>query len=181
MPGSELAWDVRIGQSLGVFPALANRPGLGEVSALEADLRPFIRRGGKVLMYIGWNDTAIPPLDSVRYYRSLVATTGKKAADEGIRFFAIPDMGHCPANPTAATGYFFDPIPIVTAWRERRQKPNQIVVTHKTRTVADRSMTVCPYPQHAVYGGTGSRADAGNFACEDSPRWLTIGKTRLSR
>jgi feruloyl esterase len=144
--------------------ALANRPEIAAINAVEPDLRPFFRRGGKILMYVGWNDGAIPPLDSTRYYNSIVAKSGSQARD-GVRLFMVPDMGHCPANAAAANGYLFDPMPVVAEWKTAGKTPDSIVISHRTNGAEDRTMLVCPYPQAARYKGTGSTADAANFVC----------------
>jgi hypothetical protein len=39
--------------------ALANRPELLVVDAMDPDLTKFVRRGGKLLPYDGWSDTSI--------------------------------------------------------------------------------------------------------------------------
>lgn len=36
---------------------------------------------------------------------------------------------------------------------------------HKTGGVVDRSRPLCPYPERAVYLGSGSIDDAANFVC----------------
>lgn len=182
MPGSELSWNSTPSDSPGSFSddffrylvfedpnwtyparpinfdgdvALANRPGLRDISAIEPDLRPFFARGGKILMYTGWNDTAIPPLDSVTYYRSIVGKSGAQATSSSLRLYMLPDGGHCPANAGAMNGYFFDPMPVITAWREQGKRPASIEVTHKRDGAMDRSMKVCPYPQRAGARCTG--------------------------
>lgn len=144
--------------------ATANRPEIAAVSAVNPDLKAFLARGGKVLFYDGWNDNAIPPMDGVNYYKNIVKTVGK-AADDSVRLFMIPDSGHCPAGAAAANGYIFDPLPVITAWKEQGRTPNQIVVAHKTNGVEDRRMLVCPYPQQAVYDGRGNAADEASYAC----------------
>jgi feruloyl esterase len=191
MPGSELAWETER-KPLGSFPqdffrylvfqdpdwdyvhrpidydadfTLANRPELATISAMEVDLRRFLSRGGKLLIYAGWNDTAIPPYDRIDYYRRLVATTGKTLTHTGVRLFMIPDMGHCPVGSAAKDGYTVDSLPLITAWRERHVSPEQLIVIHKAQGNEDRSMLVCPYPKRAIYIGPGSPTMAENFRC----------------
>ena len=49
------------------------------MSAVEKDLTPFKKRGGKLLMYTGWSDPVVPPQDTVAYYDGVVKTIHAKA------------------------------------------------------------------------------------------------------
>src|SRR5256885_465600 len=40
----------------------------GDVDARNPDLKPFLSRGGKLLMYHGWADPQISPLAAIEYY-----------------------------------------------------------------------------------------------------------------
>jgi hypothetical protein len=42
----------------------------------------------------------------------------------------------------------------------------------------DRTRPLCPYPQGAVYGGTGSTDDAANFICK--ARWRIRDESQVS-
>jgi feruloyl esterase len=50
-------------------------------------------------------------------------------------------------------------------WVERGTAPDRIVASHAASGVVDRTRPLCPYPQVAVYRGTGSIDDAANFTC----------------
>ena len=43
------------------------------VNAVSPDLRAFKARGGKLLMYHGWNDTAISAGNTIDYYSSVLS------------------------------------------------------------------------------------------------------------
>jgi feruloyl esterase len=51
-------------------------------------------------------------------------------------------------------------------WVETKKAPDQIIASHLTNGAADRTRPLCPYPQIAVYKGTGSTDDAANFSCK---------------
>ena len=59
-------------------------------------------------------------------------------------------------------------------WVENGTAPEKIVASHVTNGVVDRTRPLCPYPQIAVYLGSGSTDEAANFACmapgDDSKR-----------
>ena len=68
---------------------------LGFMSAVNRDLGPFKRRGGKLLMYTGWADPVAAPLDIVKYYEGVVSTMGGlEDTQQFFRFFMAPGMGH---------------------------------------------------------------------------------------
>jgi feruloyl esterase len=165
-----LAWSTRrINYDADV--ALVDRADASAVNAIEPDLRPFIRRGGKLLFYNGWNDN-LSPLYPIEYYRRVAETTGGDA-DKSVRLFMIPGMGHNPANGNRpydranppANGYSFDPMPLLTRWRETGQAPDQFAVDHRTGGRLDRQLLVCPYPQRAEYRGTGDPMQSGSYQC----------------
>jgi feruloyl esterase len=51
-------------------------------------------------------------------------------------------------------------------WVEANRTPEQIVGSHVTNGVVDRTRPLCAYPQVAVYTGTGSTGDAADFMCK---------------
>ena len=62
---------------------------------VDPDLRAFKARGGKLIMYHGWNDQLISPLNTVNYYNSVAKTMGAKETDDFARLFMAPGMQHC--------------------------------------------------------------------------------------
>jgi Tannase and feruloyl esterase len=41
-----------------------------------------------------------------------------------------------------------------------------MIASHASNGIVDRTRPLCPYPQVAVYHGTGSIDDAVNFTCK---------------
>jgi feruloyl esterase len=67
--------------------------------ATNPDLRPFAARGGKLLVYHGWADQAIPPFESVDYYREVVRWSGGFARSQAFsRLYLVPGLYHCPCG-----------------------------------------------------------------------------------
>jgi feruloyl esterase len=60
----------------------------------------------------------------------------------------------------------FNPMVALERWREANVAPSQILATHVTNGVVDTTRPLCPYPQVAVYNGSGSTKDATNFTCK---------------
>ena len=60
----------------------------------------------------------------------------------------------------------FDAIGALETWREGRKAPERIVASRIRNGKPDRTRPLCPYPQVAVYNGTGSTDEAANFTCK---------------
>jgi feruloyl esterase len=133
------------------------------VNAVSPDLQAFKARGGKLLLYHGWNDTAISAGNSIDYYQSVLKKMGSKQ-DDWIRLFMAPGMQHCGNGPGPNQVNY---MAVMERWREAGAAPDQIVASHVTNNRVDMTRPWCPYPQIAQYKGTGSTNDAANFVCRN--------------
>jgi feruloyl esterase len=142
------------------------------LTATNPNLDAYRARGGKLIQYHGWADMLIAPRNSVDYYTSVVqrladGRTQKDAVAEVDRFYRLfmaPGMGHCAGGPGPNQ---FDAQVALEQWVEAGVAPSRIVATHLTAGAVDRSRPLCPYPQAAVYSGTGSTNDASSFSCRE--------------
>jgi feruloyl esterase len=132
------------------------------INAVNPDLSSFKARGGKLILYHGWNDTAISPGNTIDYYNSVVSKMGAKQ-DNWIRMFMIPGMGHCNGGPGPSQVNYMGAL---ERWRESGMAPDQMLANHVTNNRVDMSRPLCPYPQVAQYKGVGSTNDAANFVCK---------------
>jgi tannase/feruloyl esterase len=136
----------------------------GIVNAMNANLKPFIDRGGKLIQYHGWSDPQISPGNSVQYYQQVDKLLGSAVkVSDSYRLFMAPGMGHCRGGEGPNV---FDPVAALEQWVEHKQAPEQIVASHVTNGTVDRTRPLCPYPQVATYKGTGSIDEAANFSCK---------------
>jgi len=178
-PGSELGWSGLAGpQPFSVAPdhfkyvvfknpewdwhtlnfdsdiTLADRSD-NELINASGDVKAFVARGGKLLMYHGWTDQLIPPENSIHYYESVKA--------DSVRLFMAPGMNHCAGGDGPNT---FDAVGAMEQWVEQKKAPEQMIAAHTSNGAVDRTRPLCPYPQVARYKGSGSTDDAANFTCK---------------
>jgi feruloyl esterase len=145
------------------------------MSAVEKDLTPFKKRGGKLLMYTGWADPVVPPQDTVAYYDGVAKTMGGlEKTREFYRFFLAPGMGHCSGGPGPNQ---FDTLAALEQWVEKGVAPEKMIASHSTGGKVDRTRPLCLYPQVARWKGTGSTDDAANFMCVTEAPTTPVRKT----
>jgi feruloyl esterase len=136
----------------------------GLLNAMNADLRGFMDRGGKLIQYHGWSDPQIAPSSSVDYYTRVLETFGGTAkVQSSYRLFMVPGMAHCRGGDGTSS---FDMLSALQQWVENGKAPDRIEASRIRNGVTDRTRPLCPYPQIAVYRGTGSTDDAKNFSCK---------------
>jgi feruloyl esterase len=130
---------------------------------VSPNLRPFFAHGGKLLQYHGWSDQNIPPENSINYYKKVANTLGgAQAFADSYRLFMVPGMAHCGGGEGPNS---FDMLGALEQWREQGEAPAQIVASKVNNGVVERSLPLCPYPQRAIYRGSGNVNDAANFTC----------------
>jgi hypothetical protein len=56
------------------------------MNTTETNLQPFQERGGKLIMYQGWSDGAVPPLAAIEYYQSVVNRWVRRAPATSFAF-----------------------------------------------------------------------------------------------
>ena len=154
-------WDFR-NLDINKHLELARQKDGGILSATSTDLKPFVSRGGKLLIYHGWEDQNISPRMSVEYYEKVQATMGKAAVENAVKLFMVPGMGHCGGGDGPNE---FDMIAALEEWREKGKTPTEILASKVSDGQVVRTRPLCPYPQVAKYKGTGSIDKAENFAC----------------
>ena len=155
----------------------ANEKFAGILNATNPDLKRFRDRGGKLIMYHGWSDAAIPAHSLINYYRSVERKMGSPTGF--VRLYMVPGMQHCGGGSGA--NFFGQGGPSKTApesniqtalerWVENGVAPKEIVAIKfkegmNPASGIAKTRPICPYPQVAQYKGSGSTDDAANFTC----------------
>ena len=148
-------------------------------NAVDPNMKAFKDQGGKLLLYHGWSDAAIPPVNTIQYYESVVKKMGSKQAGEFVELFMVPGMQHCGGGPGpndfgAASPAAAEPdhsmIKSLEQWVEKGTAPAKIIATKykadgNPASGAARTRPLCPYPMVAKYSGSGSVDEAASFSC----------------
>ena len=152
----------------GTTPGTTSRPGREDVAptaailnATDTDLGRFRDGGGRIIYWTGWSDLALTPLGTIDYYVRLAADDA--AARDYARLYMLPGVLHCAGGPGPDR---VDWVEAIRAWVEDGQAPERLLAT-KLGEDDEVTMTrpVCPYPQVAVYDGSGDPNDEASFAC----------------
>lgn len=128
------------------------------------DLSDFKQRGGKLIIWHGWNDQLIFPEGTIRYYKNVVETMGgTRKTEEFARLFMAPGVEHCRGGSGPNQ---FDALKAVVNWVENGIAPDRLVAARVENGQVVRTRPLCPYPQVARWTGNGSTNHADNFVCQ---------------
>jgi feruloyl esterase len=129
--------------------------------AQNPNITAFVQRGGKLLLWHGFDDPGPSPLATIEYYdaaQRALAPAGV-AATGSVRLFVAPGVQHCGGGPGADV---FDTLRALDDWVLRKQPPE---LMHATRADGRLSRPLCRYPALPYYKGPGGPNDASSFDC----------------
>jgi feruloyl esterase len=151
-----------------------------DLDSTDPDLGKFAARGGKLILYHGWNDPAIAPGFTIDYYKQVQQKMGAGKAGSFVRLYMVHGMEHCLGGPGAssfgqfgiatAKGPQFGLFDSLVDWVEKGAPDDDVVATKfapqpNAAPKAALTRPLCAYPQVAKYKGSGDSNDAANFAC----------------
>ncbi|HZF15976.1 MAG TPA: tannase/feruloyl esterase family alpha/beta hydrolase [Steroidobacteraceae bacterium] len=136
-------------------------PFAAQYEAVNPDLSAFVERGGKLILWHGFDDPGPSPLETLEYYEAAQAALGERSKlfDAPVRLFLAPGVEHCGGGRGANT---FDPLRALEDWVERKDPPESM---RGTRADGKLSRPICRYPALPRYKGSGDPNDAANFTC----------------
>jgi feruloyl esterase len=131
------------------------------LNATSLDLHRFRARGGKLILWHGWSDSALPATRSIEYYESVERRDPKLRSYFAL--YMLPGVGHCTGGPGADRA---DWIATLEQWVEQGVAPSDLVATKKGpqgATLFERRL--CPYPQVPKYDGKSDVNAASSYVC----------------
>ncbi len=131
------------------------------LNATNPDLDAFKARKGRLIVWHGWADPALPALATVDYYRQ-VQTRDPRAADY-CRLFLVPGCLHCGGGPGASD---VDWLSAIVDWVERGKAPDRLIASKRENGKTVMTRPLFPYPQCAVYSGSGDPNSAESFTAK---------------
>lgn len=148
------------------------------LNAVNPDLTRFSSRGGKLILYHGWNDPAISALGTIDYYESVAKQMGRPKVQAFTRLYLVPGMLHCGDGPGAtafgeglnAPADARQNVKVaLEQWVEKGVAPETLTATKFVNDEQSNGVKMtrplCPYPQTPKYKGSGDTNDARNFVC----------------
>jgi len=142
------------------------------LDSTNPDLGPFAKRGGRMIVTIGTNDTLASPGAQLDYYQALVERMTQPTLDSFARLYVIPQAGHGLTGSAAASNgngepmapmaipSAFDRLELLIGWVEQKRAPGP-----QTVTAGQRSLPLCTYPTYPRYV-SGPAADASSYRCQ---------------
>jgi hypothetical protein len=142
---------------------------IADVTDTFGNLDAFRRNGGKLLTFVGMNDQLIMPRGVIHYYREMASRYGRHGKEPDFdrlqrfyRLFRAPGVAHCGGGVGPQPQGLFDAL---VNWVENDVAPETILAASGPPSAPTRTRPLCPYPQTAIYKGSGSTDDANNFVC----------------
>ncbi len=128
-----------------------------EVHQTSPAIAPFVNRGGKLLLWHGFNDPGPSPLSTIDYFEAVLRAVPN--ANDSVRLYLAPGVLHCGggAGPDK-----FDTLTAIERWVEHGIAPATLIAT---KAGSPLSRPLCPYPALPRYKGAGDPNDAASFDC----------------
>ena len=148
--------------------------------AVSDDISAFKKMGGKLILWAGMAENAVPPATEIQYWNSLNKRDPKTS--DFVRLYLAPGVNHCAGGngPQDTPDRLLEK---VIAWREEGRAPDTVLTTAAVPRLApgpagaapvltppprSRTVLLCPYPKMAVFAARkGALAyDADNWKCQ---------------
>lgn len=157
--------------SLKYSPWDQNPQAIREMAALndatQADIRPFIDAGGKLILWHGGSDAGLSVNSTIDYATRMRKAVGAQKADSATRLYIAPGVNHCSGGPGPDDT---DLLSAIDNWVSQGVAP-QTLAARKVGAdgQVSRSLPLCVYPAYPRYTGPANDAEAArraeNYTC----------------
>jgi feruloyl esterase len=135
-----------------------------EYESDDPDIRPFLAKGGKLILWHGLSDPGPSPFATAAYYDQVKTTTG---ANSAVRLFLAPGVSHCGGGTGAAPT---DVLAAMDDWIATSKAPDVIPAANAPKGF---TRPLCAWPALAFYKGEGDPNADTSFACRNTAQVRT--------
>ena len=129
--------------------------------ATHPDLSAFKAAGGKLILWHGWQDQHISPINTIAYREAVQRTLGDAPMNSFMRTYLAPGVGHCRGGEGP---WQMDFVSAMVNWVEQGRAPDAVTTT---RTDAAGAVLyqrpLFPFPEVARHDGVGDPRLAANY------------------
>jgi len=169
--------------------------------ATDPDLSAFAGKGGKLILWHGWSDPHISPINTIAYHEAVARSLGKERTESFERLYLLPGVYHCSGGEGPSRVDLLTPM---IEWVERGVAPDAVIARSprqgqassfglppgppagqppaaleaaKAPAAGERSRPVYPYPSVAKYDGKGDPNQASSYVratpliSAEGPEW----------
>jgi len=142
--------------------AVETRLAASFLDATNVNLDGLKTRKGKLILWHGWADPALPPQATINYYRQVQARD--QDAGEYCRLFMVPGCLHCGGGPGASE---VDWLMVLVNWVEHGHAPDKVIASKSGRGKTEMTRPLFRYPTTAIYKGSGDPNSADSFVAKE--------------
>jgi hypothetical protein len=131
------------------------------LNATNSNLDGLKERKGKLIIWHGWADPALPAEATIDYYRQVLEHDHDAA--EYCRLFMVPGCLHCGGGPGASE---VDWLSVIVDWVEHGKAPGKLTASKREHGQIIMTRPLFAYPETAVYKGSGDPSSAESFVAK---------------
>lgn len=130
-----------------------------EYESDDPDIRPFLAKGGKLILWHGLSDPGPSPWATIAYYDQVKKLAG---ANSNVRLFALPGVSHCGGGTGASS---FDVLAAMDDWIATNRAPEVLEASNPQKHF---TRPLCAWPALPFYKGEGDVNAASSFSCRST-------------
>jgi len=128
------------------------------LDATSTDYSAFKNRGGKMIIWHGWNDPALSAFATINHFNGVEEKDPN--VNDYMRLYLLPGVLHCEGGPGPSEVNW---IQLIRDWVENGNAPERVVISKTEDGNVTMTRPVFPYPKNAVYDGIGDPNNESSF------------------